>query len=514
MAPLQRALRAAAPVLLCLLLAAQASATWSIVILNRVTGEMAVGQATCIADINLLPRLAAVRTGKGIGIVQAWWDSNGQRRELIAAGLDAGKTPQQILDDLNTLVSPQLFQFGIVSFDGPAVTFTGSSAMDGVCGVTGEVGPLSYAIQGNVMTGTAVCAEAEARLLAENGDMVAKLMAAMDGARNMGGDGRCSCDQVAPTSCGTPPASFTKSAHTGFVLVTRMGDTDGTCGSSHCANGSYYMRRLGVGSVSDPDPVDILAGKVANWRANLAGRPDQLLSEVQMDAQQLPANGSAQTRVVVRLVDVDGAPLSVGGQAVTVTGVHVGADPALPGPVIDRGDGTHEFSLQSTGTPGTGEWHIRVDDGQGEVLLWPPLQLEVLPPAEILASRTSVSASSPAPIDLFLDRGPVAQGGLYAVLGNSSGPGPGVPFGGLLIPLQPDRLLAATSGLLGPPVGPPLFQGLRGALDGSGQATARVQLAPSSAAPFIGQTLRFLAALREPASGQSLTNIAVIDVLP
>lgn len=514
MSILQRALRAAACGFAAVALAAQASATWSIVILNRATGEIAVGQATCIAGTNLLPRLAAVRTGKGVGIVQAWWDADGDRRELIAAGLDADKTPQQILDDLNQLSSPQIYQFGIVSFAGPAVTFTGTSAMAGVCGIAGEAGPLSYAIQGNVMTGAAVCAEAEARLLAESGDMVAKLMAAMDGARSMGGDGRCSCDQSAPTSCGTPPPSFTKSAHTGFVLVSRMGDVDGTCDSSHCANGAYYMKRIAVGAVTDPDPVDVLAGKVANWRANLAGRPDQLLTQVQAEAQQLPANGTAETRVLVRLIGLNGLPLLTGGQTVTIEPAHIGPDPATPGPAIDRGDGTHEFTLRTTTQPGTGTWHIRVDDGQGQVLLWPPLNLSVLPPAQILASRTDVSAASPAPIDLFLDLGAASQGALYQVLGNTSGPGPGIPFGNLLIPLQPDRLLALTSGLFGPPPGPPLFQNMQGTFNPSGRATARVQLAPTSATPMIGQTLRFLGAVRAPSSGQSLTTIAAIDVLP
>ena len=281
--------------LTCTLLTATASATWSIVIVDRATGELAVAQATCIPSVNLLPALAAVRVDEGVGIVQAWWDTNGQRRVTIANGLSAGKTPPEILADLNLLPNPQIFQFGIVAFDGPPVSWTGANAFAATCGVTGEVGSLAYAIQGNIMTGAAVCAEAEARLLAEDGDMVERLLAAMDGARLMGGDGRCSCSQSQPTSCGAPPASFTHSAYTAFALVSRRGDTDGTCAVSHCANGDYYLSTVAVGTANDPDPVDRLYANVATWRAGLAGRPDHLLSVVQSDAQQLPANGAART---------------------------------------------------------------------------------------------------------------------------------------------------------------------------------------------------------------------------
>ena len=55
-------------------------------------------------------------------------------------------------------------------------------------------------------------------------------MAAMQAARSMGGDGRCSCSPTLPTSCGSPPPSFTKSAHIAYMMVARAGDTEGSNG--------------------------------------------------------------------------------------------------------------------------------------------------------------------------------------------------------------------------------------------------------------------------------------------
>ena len=76
----------------------------------------------------------------------------------------------------------QTRQYGIVSLDGAPVTFTGTGAGAGVCGLTGEVGDLVYAIQGNVITGDPVCLDAEAALLQTEGDLTQKIMAAMEAA--------------------------------------------------------------------------------------------------------------------------------------------------------------------------------------------------------------------------------------------------------------------------------------------------------------------------------------------
>ena len=108
--------------------------------------------------------------------------------------------------------------------EGLGVAYTGAGAEDGVCNVAGQVGSLRYAIQGNVIAGEAVCLEAEQALITTQGDLATRVMAAMEAARAMGGDGRCSCSFADPDGCGTPPPGTWKSAHTAFIALARIGD--------------------------------------------------------------------------------------------------------------------------------------------------------------------------------------------------------------------------------------------------------------------------------------------------
>ena len=333
----------AAAAALTLVLAAPARATWGIVLINHETREVGVACATCIENVDLVPELPCVRPGLGVGNVQAWWDFNGSRRQTMWDGFGAGKSAAQVLYDLRELPQHQLYQFGIATFAGPPVTYTGPTAGDGKCGLAGSWGPWSWAIQGNLITGEAVCLAAQQAILDTPGDMAARLLAAMEAARDMGGDGRCSCDPLDPTGCGAPPPNFTKSAHTAFLIVARVGDEEGACAASGCANGAYYLLRKAVGDWSDVDPVTELSGKVAKWRDKQKGKPDHILSEVHVDRQRLVADGISRATVTVLLRDIDGAALGHGGDVITVTQASPGTPTAIPGPVTDHGDGSYSF---------------------------------------------------------------------------------------------------------------------------------------------------------------------------
>ena len=123
----------------CALLSVQAPATWSIVAVNRATGEVAIASATCIENLPLRAFLAVVVVGKGAGAAQAAVNPTGQNRLEIWNGLHAGWSPQQILDHLeNTVPTHQSHQYGLASFAGPAVSFTGSSNGSAALSVAGE----------------------------------------------------------------------------------------------------------------------------------------------------------------------------------------------------------------------------------------------------------------------------------------------------------------------------------------------------------------------------------------
>ncbi|HEX5052321.1 MAG TPA: DUF1028 domain-containing protein, partial [Planctomycetota bacterium] len=197
-------LRTVAAFLLCLVMfGAPACATWSILIIDLATGEVAIGIATCLTGFDLRPTTVVVVPGYGVAAAQSFVGPL-NLRELIRAELLAGTPVNQILA-LLAAADPghQSRQYGIASVTGGTVTFTGTGAGAWAGGLTGQVGTLVYTVQGNVLTGQPVIQAAELAILGTPGTVADKLMAAMEAARSFGGDGRCSCSAAAPTSCGS-----------------------------------------------------------------------------------------------------------------------------------------------------------------------------------------------------------------------------------------------------------------------------------------------------------------------
>ena len=490
------------------LLAGLASATWSIVVLNRSTGEVCCATATCISGFDIRVYVPVVVVGKGAAATQLVVPQMPKRR-LIRDGLRDGGDPQRILDAVLAIdATPASRQYGIVAFSGPPVSYTGSVAGDAHPARTGIVGDLEYAIQGNVLAGDEVVLDAELALLLTEGDLVTKVMAGMEAARARGGDGRCSCAQSNPTGCGSPPPSFDKSAHTACIVLARMGDADGSCTSNlGCANGPYYLSETVQGGGMAPDPVLVLQRKVDHWRAALAGVPDHLLSEVRMDAARLVADGQSTARVRVRLVDVDGHALTAGGQTLTISDVGTGGPVATAGAPLDLGNGTHEFELRAGSLAGHGRFRIEVAQGTQLVRLYPDLELEVDPLVELHCGWTQLPASSGRAIPFVLNL-PQAAGMPYRVLASASGTSPGTPFGSGTLPLNDDRLLQWSSS--NPAT---IFLGSYGLLDAAGRAEARLTRTASVAAPFIGTRLDFCAVIGA-ADPYHFSNTTGFEVLP
>lgn len=207
----------------------QVDATWSIVIIDTRTGEVALGSATCLTGFDLQANTPVMLLGVGGGTAQSFVDSNGYNRTYIRDHLLDGWTPAQILEGLADFDSGhQTRQYGIADVHGNAITFSGTGAGVWKGGQTGKIGDLVYAVQGNVLTGEPVVSLAVDAIVNTPGDLAEKLMAGMEAARLMGGDGRCSCSQTKPDSCGAPPPNFEKSAHIAYMLIGRRGDAEGS----------------------------------------------------------------------------------------------------------------------------------------------------------------------------------------------------------------------------------------------------------------------------------------------
>ncbi len=512
--------RAARPLLFAalalVLLVPRAAATWSIIVVDRITGEVVISSATCLANFNLRKNLAVVVVGKGAGAAQSAIDLSGVNRLKIFEGLIAGDSPQEILDLLaQTDNGHQSKQYGIVSTD-PAqapITFTGNQAGLAATGVTGTFGAndrYTYAIQGNVLTGNAVVFAAESALLGTAGDLGQKTLAAMEAARALGGDGRCSCSAQNPTACGTTPPEPFKSAHTGFLVISRLGDTDGVCTQGGgCANGDYFFERNAQSQVSSLDPVFQLQDAYDVWRAGRIGFADQLLSEVALPADALPADGLSSTLVTVRLVDIDGTPLTAGGATLAVTGPDGAALLGTVGPLADLGDGSYTFAYTApvlATVPAIERFQIEVTDGADPILLAPFPELRLDAAAGLHSAKDEVSAAAGAQVALTAFGQTLEN---YWIFASASGTAPGLvlPAGNLPLNLDSVLILTATS-----PNQPPLF-GTLGLIAPNGQAKALIDLQPGVLDVLVGGRLDF-AAWRFTAGGIVTEGPVGFDVLP
>ena len=492
--------------LLCL--AQSARATWSIVVCDTSTGEVIVASATCIANFDLQAALPVVRIGLGGAAAQSAIDSGGNNRLIIWNQMEAGTPPAQIFAVLaNNDFNHQSRQYGIVTFDDPPAKFTGNKAGAAKQAVAGTLGTLRYSIQGNVLTDKSVIFTAEQVLRNSPGDLGQRVLAAMEAARALGGDGRCSCAPSAPTSCGAPPPAPFKSAHIGFFVIARPGDIEGNCnGQVGCANGNYYLNFNIIGSAASVDPVIQMQAAYTTWRAGLSGRPDHVLSEVAIDAARLPADGLTATDVTVRLVDVDGVPLSTGGATLSLSPLSPGGGLVTASAITDNGDGTYSFALTAGTTTGTEELLITADDGISPVQLYPPLSIELDPPAALHASQLAFDASAPVDVDFTIDLDAIAAGQVYILLGSLAGTQPGTALPGALFPLNSDTLLNWT--LLN--AGPPLLPGSFGMLDANGRAHASLVAPANLLVPFVGLHSDWAAlTVLEP---YSITNPVGLDV--
>lgn len=492
---------------LSLLIAAPAKATWSIVIVDRATGEVCVASATCLQNLTIERYVPVLVVGKGVAAAQSLIDQTGASRVLIRDGLLADDDPATILTNvMATDATPHLRQYGIVSLEGGApVSFTGSGAGFARISITGEVGSMRYALQGNVLAGQAVLNEAEQTLLNTEGDLVTRVMAAMQTAREMGGDGRCSCSSLQPASCGAPPPSFTHSAYTAQIALARFGDFDGTCSSQGCANGTYFLREKVHGNSSHPDPIGRLQRRVDRWRELRAGRPDHVLCEVSSAATHLPADGVTTTELTIRLADIDGVPITSQANQFIFTDQTSGGSPVSIGGPIWQGGDTYSFPVSAATVSGTARYTVEVWHNWQKTRLYPDLEIVAEAPTPLHIGRTEVSSGEGGSVPFVLDVGSANAGASYLLLVSGSGTQPGTPFGNLTLPLNSDRLLDWS--LAGP--NGANWPGSQGSLDGSGRASSTLSIDVGQLSQYVGGRLDFCALY-----GGQVTPAAGFDVLP
>ncbi|MGK0385668.1 MAG: putative Ntn-hydrolase superfamily protein [Patiriisocius sp.] len=200
-------------ILTCALLALtsliQAQHTFSIVAVDPVTGEIGSAGATCLDIDDLNGEEGALVISDiilGIGSIntQAFWSPINQ----VAARerMEMGDSPQEILDWLETNDpapgNASSRQYGVVDLlGGPggaprSAGFTGNTNSPVANHITGP----NYSIQGNILISQEVLDDMETGFLNTPGTLADKLMGAMQGAKRIGADSRCTNNQTSSKS--------------------------------------------------------------------------------------------------------------------------------------------------------------------------------------------------------------------------------------------------------------------------------------------------------------------------
>lgn len=331
--------------------AGAAEATWSIIIIDTRTGEIGVASATCLTGFDLRANTPVLIPGVGAATAQSAVDSTGQNRVKIRDLLVQGMDPNAIVGTLAGFdTAHQSRQYGIADTLGRTATFTGLGAGAWAGGQVGQIGDLVYAVQGNVLTGEPVVAAAVQAIIDTPGDIAAKMMASMEAARSMGGDGRCSCSGGNPTGCGAPPPTFTKSAHIAYMLIARDGDTAGCNGLTRAGTRPYDAVIGDVNSDGREDVVTCSEGTIVVL-ANAREPGDAFVTF----AEPATFGAGVDTRGVA-LADI------TGDGVVDVISASYGGDTIAVHP--GNGDGT--FGPAMTSAAGDGARGIATGDFNGD----------------------------------------------------------------------------------------------------------------------------------------------------
>lgn len=177
--------------------------TFSICVVDTITGEVGSAGASCIGEPQLpggCRILSDVHPGVGVIHAQAYYLAGNQN--YARSLMNMGVPPQQIIDSLvahDVQNNPSIRQYGVVDlFEGSARTaaYTGINCDDYKNHI---IGP-NYTIQGNILLGQQILDSMEARFLATNGELACRLMAALQGAKVIGADTRCLDDGVSSLS--------------------------------------------------------------------------------------------------------------------------------------------------------------------------------------------------------------------------------------------------------------------------------------------------------------------------
>jgi uncharacterized Ntn-hydrolase superfamily protein len=162
-----------------------ARATWSIIAVDRATGEVGIAGASCTFNVQ---GIAEVVPGVGAIAVQAM--SSDEAREHGLTMMRDGATPFEIVEAMrDERFDPENQQYAVIVLaEGEPATYSGEEISDWNGSAIGD----GVSVQGNILADRAVVTDALAAFEKANGKpLTERLVAAMAAGARAGGDRRC-----------------------------------------------------------------------------------------------------------------------------------------------------------------------------------------------------------------------------------------------------------------------------------------------------------------------------------
>jgi uncharacterized Ntn-hydrolase superfamily protein len=250
----------------------KALATWSVIAVDRKTGQVVIASATCVPQQafagfpakGLKDVQAIIVPGIGVAAAQANVDRTRAMQKLIGDELNRGTDPVRIIDMLKAQDSNHpTRQYGIVDLKGRSAGYSGATngaqSLDRQGRVDGT--DIFFSIQGNILAGDNVVEDAVNAFKEAKGSIADRVMAAMEAADSRGGDRRCNCN----TKPDPPAPCDNKTAHVAYLVVANKSDKMG----DGLNDGSYYLEIQVTDQDIRPDendnPVKTLRMRYDKW---------------------------------------------------------------------------------------------------------------------------------------------------------------------------------------------------------------------------------------------------------
>ena len=260
-------------VVMVLAIHSPAWATWSVIAIDKNTGQVIVASATCVAQAgfpkrqpvgsrDLMDLQAVIVPGVGVAACQAGADNTHQNQMTVFEELKKGTDPAKIIEILHLDPDIERRQFGILDMQGRTAGHNGKGNSNASLFVPGHVGDYYFQVQGNTLFSDQVMYEAALAFTRAKGTLADHVMAAMEAADAKGGDKRCNCETDPKPNA---PCDG-KTAHVAYIVIANKGDVTET---SHNQGKYYaYIRATDddVKPTENANPVKTLRMRYDAWK--------------------------------------------------------------------------------------------------------------------------------------------------------------------------------------------------------------------------------------------------------